>query len=226
MTGAHAMQQHTNRCRLDSLTSAVALALIATASASAAIVATDPGAIQIAPPASAQFGALAGPPIYCWDEQQNVAVPPSGIPVNTLGSGVWTGPGVNNATYFGVGVDSHMIHFDATSGVSNANAGVTFSSSIVAVIYENNLLAATDGFLGSPTTTYEPATFLRSSGAALFQNWFQVTGNHIKFSLWASTPGLPNRMMQLRVLTESAIPAPGALALLGAAGAIGARRRR
>lgn len=220
------MQQLVNRVRIDSLSNAVALALIATSSASAAIIGTNPGSVQIAPPVSAQFGALAGPPIYCWDEQQNVVIPAGGIPVNTLGSGLWTGPGANSGTYSGIAVDSHMIHFDATAGVSNANSGITFSSSIVAVIYENTLLAATDGFLGSPTTTYEPLTGLRSCGASLFQSWFQVTGNHIKVSMWASTPGLPNRMMQLRVLTESNVPAPGALALLGLAGAVGGRRRR
>jgi MYXO-CTERM domain-containing protein len=44
--------------------------------------------------------------------------------------------------------------------------------------------------------------------------------------MWVSTPNLQNRICEFRVLTDAAIPAPGAMALLGIAGALGGRRRR
>jgi MYXO-CTERM domain-containing protein len=51
-------------------------------------------------------------------------------------------------------------------------------------------------------------------------------GNQINFTMWVSTPNLQNRICEFRVLTDAAIPAPGAMALLGIAGALGGRRRR
>jgi MYXO-CTERM domain-containing protein len=51
-----------------------------------------------------------------------------------------------------------------------------------------------------------------------------VNNNVLDFTLWASAFTLPNRMTELRVLT-AAVPAPGAIALLGLAGLVGVRRR-
>lgn len=211
--------------RRSNFLAAAAVALAAASGASAAIVSTSGPVALIAPPASAVTVALPGPSAFCWNEQTAVAVPSSGIAVNLLGSGSWTGPTPNNATYFGGAVDSHMIHFEVSSVSQSVTGSVTFSSAIVAVIYDNTLLAASDGLLGS-ATVWEPTGFLRSPGPALFQNSIQVVGNQINFTLWVSTPNLMNRMMELRVLTDGVVPAPGAMALLGAAGVFGGRRRR
>ena len=204
---------------------AAMLSLAATAAANAAIVSTSGPVVQIAPPASAVSFALPGGPVYCWDEQSNAAVPSAGLAVNLLGNGVWTGPAPFNATYFGGAVDSHMIHLDASGGVWTATGTVTFSSAIVAVIYDNALLAASDSLLGS-ATAYEPIGFLRSTNSSLFQNFIQVSGNQISFTIWASSVNLPNRIAEFRVLTDATVPAPGAMALLGVAGAACGRRRR
>lgn len=220
---------HTTRHAIDLLAPSATLlatiaATLATASANAAIVSVTGSAALIAAPVSAQFSQLPGPPAYCWNEQTNVSIPASGINVNTLGNGFWTGPTPNFNIYFGTAVDSHMIHFDATQGVSNVGGQVTFSSNIVAVIYENVLLDATDAFLGAVGTTYETGNPIRSHNASLFQSAFQVNNNVLDFTLWAAAFTLPNRMTELRVLT-AAVPAPGAIALLGLAGLVGRRRR-
>ncbi|MFM7261702.1 MAG: hypothetical protein ACKO3W_13980 [bacterium] len=195
-------------------------------SANAAITGVTGSAVQIAAPASALQLALPGPPAFCWDEQQNVVIPASGLLVNTLGNGFWTGPSGNTNFYFGGPVDSHIIHFDASQGVSNVGGQVTFSGNIVAVIYENILLDATDLSLGAIGTTYDTGNPLRSNTTnSLFQSAYQVNNNVLDFSLWASVLGLPNRMTELRVLT-AAVPAPGAVALLGLAGLVGSRRRK
>jgi MYXO-CTERM domain-containing protein len=209
--------------------SAIALftttAALITTSAHGAIVSVSGSAALIAAPISAQFSQLPGPPAYCWNEQSNVSWSAGVLSVNTLGNGFWTGP-TPNAAFLAAGpaVDSHMIHFDATQGVSNVGGQVVFSSNIVAVIYENVLLDATDAFLGAVGTTYETGNPIRSHNASLFQSAFQVNNNVLDFTLWASTFALPNRMTELRVLTAAG-PAPGAIALLGLAGLVGTRRR-
>lgn len=219
------MQPLANRLNLNALMQATAIALVATAGAQAAIVGTSGPVVQIAPPPSAVTFALPGPNAFCWNEQTNVTVPASGIAVNLLGSGFWTGPTPNNATAFGGAVDSHMIHFEVSPAAQSVTGSVTFNSAIRAVIYDNTLLAASDSLLGS-ATVWEPTGFIRSPNSALFQNSIQVVGNQINFTMWVSTPNLQNRICEFRVLTDAAIPAPGAMALLGFAGALAGRRRR
>jgi hypothetical protein len=145
------MQSLANRLNLNALMQATAIALVATAGAQAAIVGTSGPVVQIAPPPSAVTFALPGPNAFCWNEQTNVTVPASGIAVNLLGSGFWTGPTPNNATLFGGAVDSHMIHFEVSSAAQSVTGSVTFNSAIRAVIYDNTLLAASDSLLGSAT---------------------------------------------------------------------------
>lgn len=194
-----------------------------TSVAHGAITSVGGQAVQIAPPASALYTALPGPPAYCWNELSGVSS--TALLVNTIGNGTFTG-GSWGPTVAGGVFDSHMIHFDAGQGVAVVQGTVTFSGNIVAVIYENNLLDISDGLLGAPGTTYATGDPFRSHASALGASSYTVAGNTISFTLWASgSAAWPNRMAELRVLTDGTVPAPGAAALIGLAGLVGRRRR-
>ncbi|MFM1823774.1 MAG: hypothetical protein RI967_2040 [Planctomycetota bacterium] len=218
------MKHARTNARLDSVTTTAAatLALLAAHAASAAIVSVSGQASLIGAPPSAVWGALPGGPAYCWDEQQSVTT--SGVNVNLAANGFYTGPTPNLAAVAGT-FDSHFIHFDASSGVANAQGTVVFSSAIVAVIYENVLLDATDLQFGAPATLYPTTDPFRSMTAALMQTQVTITGNTLVFDLWTQNASMQNRMAALRVLTDAQVPAPGAAALLALAG-LAVRRRR
>jgi hypothetical protein len=207
-----------------SLLAPIALATLALATpASAAITSVSGQALQIAPPPITASGALAGPPAYCWNEQSGAFS--TALLANTIGNGSWTGGSFGPVVVGGV-FDSHMIHFDAASGVAVAQGSVTFSGNIIAVIYENNLLDISDGPLGAFGTSYLTGNPLRSHSTNLGASSYTVTGNTLNFVLWANAfAGHPNYIAELRVLTQS-IPGPGAAALLGLAGIAGRRNRR
>ena len=206
---------------LTSLTSLASLALAA--STHGAITSVAGQALQIAPPTNALYTALPGPPAFCWDEQSGVTS--TALLVNTIGNGTFTGGSWGPTLAAGV-YDSHMIHFDASTGVAVVQGSVTFSGNIVAVIYENNLLDISDGLLGAPGTTYATGDPFRSHSSALGTSSYTVAGNTLNFTLWANSfAAWPNKMAQLRVLTDGTVPAPGAVALLGLAGLVGRRRR-
>ncbi|MFN9078717.1 MAG: hypothetical protein ACK5WX_15010 [bacterium] len=197
--------------------------LALSAAASAAITSVSGQAVQIAPPATAIYSALPGPPAFCWDEQSGVSS--TALLVNTIGNGTFTG-GSWGPTVAGGVFDSHMIHFDASTGVAVVQGAVTFSGNIVAVIYENNLLDISDGPLGAFGTTYATGDPFRSHSTNLGSTSYTVAGNTLTFTLWANSfAAWPNKMAQLRVLTD-AVPGPGAAALLGVAGIVGRRGRR
>ncbi|MFN9124508.1 MAG: hypothetical protein ACK5WD_01605 [bacterium] len=197
--------------------------LALSAAASAAITSVSGQAVQIAPPATAIYSALPGPPAFCWDEQSGVSS--TALLVNTIGNGTFTG-GSWGPTVAGGVFDSHMIHFDASTGVAVVQGAVTFSGNIVAVIYENNLLDISDGPLGAFGTAYATGDPFRSHSTNLGSTSYTVAGNTLTFTLWANSfAAWPNKMAQLRVLTD-AVPGPGAAALLGVAGIVGRRGRR
>lgn len=202
---------------------AIAAALLAPVVAEAAILSTSGQVTQIAPPTSGVYGALPGPPAFAWNEASGVSS--TALLVNTLGNGTFTGGSYGPAVYAGL-VDSHMVHFDASTGVAVVQGSVTFSNNIVAVIYENSLLDLSDGPLGAPGTTYATGDPFRSHSSTLGTTSYTVAGNVLTFTLWAnSSPAWPNKMAELRVLTD-AVPGPGAAALLGLAGLFGRRARR
>lgn len=215
------MNLTTTTLSLASIGSLASLALVA--SAHGAITSVAGQAVQIAPPVSALYTALPGPPAFCWDEQSGVSS--TALLVNTIGNGTFTGGSWGPTLAAGV-YDSHMIHFDASTGVAVVQGSVTFSGNIVAVIYENNLLDISDGLLGAPGTAYATGDPFRSHASALGTSSYTVAGNTLNFTLWANSfAAWPNKMAQLRVLTDGTVPAPGAVALLGLAGLVGRRRR-
>jgi hypothetical protein len=207
---------------VSTIVSAVAPLALA-AAASAAITSVSGQAVLIAPPVNATYGSLPGPPVMCWNEQSGVSS--TALLVNTVGNGTFTG-GSYGPTVAGGVFDSHMLHFDASTGVAVAQGSVTFSGNIVGVIYENNLLDISDGPLGFGGTTYATGDPFRSMTSTLGTTSYSVSGNTLNFTLWAnSSPAWPNKMVQLRVLTD-AVPAPGVAALLGLAGLAGRKGRR
>jgi hypothetical protein len=207
---------------VSTIVSAVAPLALA-AAASAAITSVSGQAVLIAPPVNATYGSLPGPPVMCWNEQSGVSS--TAVLVNTVGNGTFTG-GSYGPTVAGGVFDSHMLHFDASTGVAVAQGSVTFSGNIVGVIYENNLLDISDGPLGFGGTTYATGDPFRSMTSILGTTSYSVSGNTLNFTLWAnSSPAWPNKMVQLRVLTD-AVPAPGVAALLGLAGLAGRKGRR
>jgi len=174
---------------------------------------------HLTPPVSAVAGALVTPVAHVWNEQQNVTV--AGQAVNTVGPGGFTGSTPYTGTVSGT-FDSHFVHFDLASGVGVVGGSMTFSSNIVAVIYQDTLLDLTDPTFGWGGTTY--ATFMpfRSHGAALNGSNYFIIGNTMQFTLAADTT---TRMIELRVLTQ-AVPAPGPLAMIGLGGLVATGRRR
>lgn len=168
------------------------------------------------PPASCVPGALTGPTVYAWDEQQGVTT--SGVfvdMVNNPGSSGGAISGVISGTF-----DSHFLHLEDYSGAGPFNGTATFSGVIIGVIFVNTTLDSTDASFGWGGTTYPTGYPFRGLSS---QSSFSISGNTIKFSLFALSP-VPE-VVQIRVLTHP-IPAPGGLAALGMSGILFARRRR
>lgn len=194
------------------------LALTASA-AHAAIVSTGGACIQqIIPPPTAMFGTFTGPQAWAWNEQQNRGV--GGLPVdlstNPSASNILPVPGVVSGI-----VDSHFIHFNDFGGPISGS--VTFNNPIIGVAYTNTNLDISDPIVGAFGTAYatgDPFRGINSLPPGASTVW--INGNTIWFDL-VVTAGAPD-FDQIRVYTLT--PAPGSLALLGAAGLVGARRRR
>ncbi len=79
--------------------------------ASSAIIGTAGQALQISPPLSAVYGALPGPPAFCWDEQFGITI--TGMTVNTIGNGFYTAPALFQSQYT---VTGNQLHFDLWVG--------------------------------------------------------------------------------------------------------------
>jgi len=99
-------------------------------------------------------------------------------------------------------------------------------------LYDDSISESADGLLTIDGTGTKLATITASAGF----NWSKVTGVGIQglsFTLPASGAGRTNANWYASysftfdsMVAVGAVPAPGALALLGAAGLVGARRRR
>jgi len=116
--------------------------------------------------------------------------------------------------------DSHFIHLEDYSGAGPFTGSVTFSGTIVGVIFVNTTLDNTDVQFGSGGTIYPTGYPFRGLST---QSSFSIVGNQINFSLFALSPVA--EVVQIRVLTKP-VPAPGAFALLGLGGLAMTRRRR
>lgn len=173
-------------------------------------------------PPSAQAFNLTGPSVYAWDEQ---AAAVSSIGINLFGNGVYTGFSPYFAGFLtSPGVQSHILHYDPVNNPIAAAGSVSFSGSILGVIFDESLLTATDGILGSLGTVYDTGNPARSFGGDILGNSsLTIAGNTLNYQISAS-PGQINRMFEIRVLTL--IPSPGTATLAAGAGLVGLRRRR
>lgn len=202
----------------------VAVSLVGLASASqASIVSTSGQVFQIAPPPSLQMGVFTNNhAAFAIDEKQNVLF--NGL-VDRLNPALmtnYTGASVLTAPLSSL-VDSHIIHFDDTGVPSGANVvgTVTFSRPIIALIYTSVRLDQSDAQLGNIGTTVYPFGTANRGFATAFGTLDKVrllSPDTVEITVGQS-------LDQIRVLTE-AVPSPGSLALVPAAGLLATRRRR
>lgn len=200
--------------------SLLALAALPITSSQAAIQSVSGQVTQIGAPASSLPGALTSFNASAWNEQTNVTT--GIVKVNLVTPGFYTGPGANANVVAGT-FDSHFIHFDPVVGQFSATGTVTFVDPIIAIIYDNTYLDATDATFGSFGTLYDTGNPNRSFAGALNNSSISWAGNSLTFNLWTIAPGNP--ICELRVLTHP-VPAPGSLALLGVGSLAAFRRRR
>ncbi|MGH7243166.1 MAG: PEP-CTERM sorting domain-containing protein [Phycisphaerales bacterium] len=171
----------------------------------------------LAPPVSCMPGALLGPNAFTWNEKQNLLVANVQCDmVNNPGNSGGAVPGLVSGI-----IDSHFIHFEPSTAGLNANGMVKFAGKIRGVIFRQIFLDITDIPLGAPATTYPTGNPLRGLNASSF---FQINNNMLQFHFVGQIP--PPDLLELRVLTEHVVPAPGSLALIGLGGLVAARRRR
>ncbi|MBN8598555.1 MAG: hypothetical protein J0L78_12865 [Planctomycetes bacterium] len=171
----------------------------------------------LTPPAAATPSSLLGPNAFAWDEKQNLFV------TNVM-CDLTNNPGNSSSPVFGLvsgNVDSHFIHFQQNTAATLVNGQVTFAGKIRGVMFMQNTLDITDIPLGSPSTIYPTGYGWRGLNASSF---FSINNNVLTFHFDGPIP-TPD-ILQLRVLTEHVVPAPGVMAMVGMGGLIAARRRR
>lgn len=205
-------------------TASLVLAASFTASAANAAITGVTGTttwLGVNPPSAQQFN-LMGPNVYTWNEQ---TAPVSNVGINLFGNGTYTGFSPYFAGWLSAGaVESHMLHFDPGAAAPFAAGSVSFSGTILGVIFDETLLSATDASLGSLTTVYDTGSVFRSFGGNVLGNSsLAIAGNTLNYQIMPS-PGQINRMFEVRVLTL--VPSPGAISLAGLAGIVGLRRVR
>ncbi|MBS0191953.1 MAG: hypothetical protein U0573_04565 [Phycisphaerales bacterium] len=169
------------------------------------------------PPIACTPGSLLGPNAFAWDEKQAQVVS------NALCDMV-NNPGNSSSPVFGTVsglVDSHFIHFEPNTAANVVTGKVTFLGKIRGVMFRQNTLDITDASLGSPGTVYPTGYGWRGLNAASF---FQINNNVLSFHFVGPIP-TPD-LLQLRVLTEHVVPAPGAVTMAGMGGLLVAARRR
>lgn len=100
----------------------------------------------------------------------------------------------------GTAVDSYMMHADQPGATATSwDGSYTFPTAVLGFILTDGRLDATDGLLGSPTTTYGTGTFGRK--VELPGDWFELGGDGrtVTFHFTVTSP-----FDDLRVITASA----------------------
>lgn len=192
--------------------------------ASAGIIDTSGAILQIVPPSSVELGALeSSSKIFAYTEMLGLTLDYE-LAVDITSPGFYGE--TRNLTPGSIGaktaIDIYFVHFDPVSGLVNLLGSITFDQDILGVIVLNDSLNATDRTLGFPQTAYP--TGLNNRGldfGGIYSDFITLSENRRTISInWQAT----RRVDQIRIIT--AIPAPGALVLLGLAGLAGTTRRR
>ena len=111
---------------------------------------------------------------------------------------------------------SNFASISMTIAYTNYTGNLYFTFSDLAVVNSSGTADTRTAFTGTVTLTFNKADFVGSV------NWAQVAQFDMAFASKNTTPG----SAVITNFNYSEVPAPGALALLGAAGLVGARRRR
>lgn len=205
--------------RLSALSLALAASITAASGAAITGVTGSTTWLGVNPPNAQQFN-LMGPNVYVWDEQIGSTLSTA---VNIASNGTFTGFAPYTAGTISGGFASHMVHFDPGAAPPFAIGSVSFAQNIVAVIFDEAKLSATDASMGALTTTYDTGSIFRSYNADILGfTSFNVAGNTFSFQFMQS-PGQINRMFEARVITV--VPTPGSLAFIGLGSLVSFRRR-
>lgn len=201
------------------ITAVISFALVG--ASQAAIVTTGGDAVLGPAPASTVLGALESNTIArAFNEASSFALA-TNLPVNATTPGVYSSNGSLTPGVIAAGtiVNSHYLYVDPVAdGPANYEGFVEFDQPILGVIVLRNALNSSD-FLGASGTSYgdNPARGLELSGNEVFT----ITLSQFRVNFRFNTT---NATDDIRIIT--AVPAPGAAAMLGLAAAACVRRRR
>lgn len=197
------------------------LAMGAGVSAQGALTTSGGSAVIIAPPASSVLGATeSNTQAWAFNEVTNFTLA-TNLLVNATTPGTYTSNGSLTPGFIAAGtvINSHYLYSDPVGGSTEAYEGfVEFDQPILGIICLRSDLNSTD-FLGALGTSYgdNSARGLELAQAERFT--ITIAGTRVNFRFTTSTA-----TDDIRIIT--AVPTPGALALLGLGGLVTARRRR
>jgi hypothetical protein len=212
--------------RFERISLAVIAATMLTAlPASAGVVFIDgPMHLEDPPPSNLHPGYLVSDhSISLIQEQQGVTLGDN-LDVNILESGFYDSyPSLTGGVIeSGTEVSSWLVHLDRDTNVSGTLklvASVTFDTEILGLIIMGAELAASDDILGLPGTAY--GSPYRGLEFISQNDWIELSEDRRTVSMKLN---VLDWIDEVRIVT--AVPAPGALALLGLAGIRNRRRRR
>ncbi|MFN5944471.1 MAG: hypothetical protein ACK5ZG_09830 [Phycisphaerae bacterium] len=202
-------------------TTTAVISLVLAGASQAAITTTGGDAVLSPAPASTLLGAIESNTIARAFNEVSSFTLATNLPVNATTPGVYSSngsltPGVIAA---GTVVNSHYLYVDPVGdGPAMYEGFVEFDQPILGVIVLRNGLNSSD-FLGAPGTTYgdNVARGMELSGNEAFTITLSQFRVNFRFNTTTATD-------DIRIIT--AVPAPGAAAMIGLAATACLRRRR
>lgn len=148
----------------------------------------------------------------------------SNLAVDFLGAGSFSGAwqSYNRGDIAaGTKIDVFLVHLDAAENLDTLLSGViSFDTTILGIIVSGARLDASDSAVGIPGVIYRPHGDKYRGAEGKLEN-FTVTQDLSK--LYVTLHGAFD---EIRIITVSTVPTPGALALLSLSGLMVSRRRR